>query len=85
MNFYKEKPAATLSTKRTMQAARGTISDRNGEPLAVDLMHYSLAANRRNWWKNVLLREDFKIINESYDDVYSKINNKNRLFTGYIV
>ena len=75
--FYKEKARSYIEHKRTLQAARGTISDRNGEPLAVDLMHYSLAAKPAQLVeKRAVARKISKIINESYDDVYSKINNK---------
>ncbi len=82
---YLEKSKAFSEKKRTIQAARGTIVDRNGEALAMDLMHYSLAVRPKKIVnKKTIAQKISKITHLSYKEVYSKLNsNKNFVYLAH--
>lgn len=74
---YLEKSKSSSEKKRTIQAARGTIVDRNGEALAMDLMHYSLAVRPHQVEnKKTVAQKIAKIANVPYREVYSKLNSR---------
>lgn len=73
-----EKTARSyIDYRRTLPAQRGTITDRNGQIMAVDLIHYHLAAKPNLIEdKSAAAHQIAKVIKVPFREVFQKINTK---------
>lgn len=79
-DYYQKTAKSYIEYHRTLPAQRGMITDRNGELLAVDLMHYSLAVKPKLIKdKQKVARNIAKVLKISSKNIYRKIN-KNKPF-----
>ncbi len=79
-DYYQKTAKSYIEYHRSLPAQRGTITDRNGELLAVDLMHYSLAVKPRLIKdKQSVAKSIAKVLKLSANEIYRKIN-KNKSF-----
>lgn len=80
-DFWKDFAESEWSKKQVIKAARGTITDRNGETLAVDVPAYTVAVNPKLINKLGLQEEIVeglhKILNKPEDELLAIVNAKN--------
>lgn len=69
-------PSSIVDNPQELPARRGTIYDRNGEIMAVDLVHYSLAAFPKQVYnRSAVARKISKITHQAASEILQKIGS----------